>query len=191
MLKKNSVAQSASEKDDHDTRKASDNDTSQISSHTDGDSNLKETQNKPSLSQFSSKNTEEKMPEAPKEAIVSGGNLQKGKDESKQNNFDQKASQNGKKDTDARISKSKSSSSASESTSTKGVYVAKEGDDIYSVAQKFGISPETLRALNGLDPENSEDEIEAGEEYIIHVPGMKPIQTSSASKTKHTKSKSR
>ena len=53
---------------------------------------------------------------------------------------------------------------------------------IFSIAQKFGISPETLRALNGLDPENPEDEIEAGEEYIIHVPGMRPTQTSMASK---------
>ena len=127
------------------------------------------------------------MPETQKTATANTGNWQNGKDESKHDTFDQRASQNGQKGSDAGTSKSAPSNS--QSTSTEGVYVAKVGDDIYSVAKKFGISPETLRALNGLDPENSEDEIEAGEEYIIHVPGMRPTPTSTTSKKKYTKPK--
>ena len=46
-----------------------------------------------------------------------------------------------------------------------------------------------MRALNGLDPENSEDEIEAGEEYIIHVPGIRPTPTRTTSKKKFMKPK--
>ena len=144
------------------------------------DDRLKQAQEKPIHKQTSSKNAETKMPETQKTATANTGNLQNGKDESKHDTFDQRASQNGQKGSDAGTSKSAPSNS--HPTSTEGVYVAKVGDDIYSVAKKFGISPETLRALNGLDPENSEDEIEAGEEYIIHVPGMRPTPTSTTSK---------
>ena len=55
------------------------------------------------------------------------------------------------------------------------VYVAKDGDTIETVSKNFGISANTLRALNGLDPNNKEDIIESGESYIISVPGVKPV----------------
>ena len=53
--------------------------------------------------------------------------------------------------------------------------MAKDGDTIETVSKTFGISANTLRALNGLDPNNKEDIIESGESYIISVPGVKPV----------------
>ena len=86
------------------------------------------------------------------------------------------------------IPKQDSKASSSESNT---VYVAKKGDTILTISKQFGITANTLRALNGLDPSNEEDKIEEGESYIIRVPGVKAVlyndKTKSSPSTLKTK----